>query len=70
MKLSKLIFSIALITTLAGCQHSFMKTDTAEPNLYDQSHEVVDKLISFAKKNSEFSGVNSNAVLIASSAKS
>ncbi len=46
MKLLKLIFSIALITTLAGCQDSIIKTDTSEPNLLNTSHEAVDRLTS------------------------
>jgi len=61
MKLLKLIFSIALITTLVGCQDSIIKTDTSEPNLLNTSHEAVDRLTSIAKQNSALTGVELSA---------
>ena len=50
--------------SLTGCYGTSYMTEvitTDEPNLYDQSHEVVDELISFAEKNSKFSGVSLNS---------
>ena len=50
--------------SLTGCYGTSYMTEvitTDEPNLYDQSHEVVDELISFVEKNSKFSGVSLNS---------
>lgn len=51
--------------TLTGCYGGSYVTEvitsTDETNLHDQSHEVVDELISFAERNSSFSGAALNA---------
>ncbi|MCS5588571.1 MAG: FlgO family outer membrane protein [Candidatus Thioglobus sp.] len=58
--------------TLTGCYSGNYMAEvitTEEPSLHDQSYEVVDELISYAEKNSDFSGVslNSNSPFIIAS---